>query len=204
MSLESDRMRSNRSADRVPIGGAMKNTHGALNSCFFQAWDIDAFTDVGDFTAAADSLLSGPHRRGRCCHSTLSFAVIRSDSLCTNERGTIVMRAPPSSRPARDPAGARPRARALPGAAGRGADGGALGAGDPVPPRGAPRRWGTRRWGNKQDCAGFGPDCGPASGLLACRNAAAAASAAATRLMTPCRRQPLCTITQIYVVRASI
>ena len=74
-------------AGRVPIGGAMKDTHGALNSCFFQAWDIDAFTDAGDFAAAADSLLSGPHRRGRRCHSTLPYAVLRRDARCTRTDG---------------------------------------------------------------------------------------------------------------------
>ena len=47
------------SPDRVPIGGELKNTHGALNSCFFCAWDIEAFTDEEDFATAADSLLSG-------------------------------------------------------------------------------------------------------------------------------------------------
>lgn len=47
------------STERVPIGGELKSTHGALNSCFFCAWDIDAFTDEEDFATAADSLLSG-------------------------------------------------------------------------------------------------------------------------------------------------
>lgn len=47
------------SSGRVPIGGASEDTHGALNSCFFCAWDIEAFTDEEDFTTAADDLLVG-------------------------------------------------------------------------------------------------------------------------------------------------
>lgn len=44
---------------RVPIDGKLKKTHGALNSCFFCAWDVEAFTDEADFATAADILLTG-------------------------------------------------------------------------------------------------------------------------------------------------
>ena len=47
------------SVARVPIGGASQRTHGALNACFFCAWDVDSFTDQDDFATAADSLLLG-------------------------------------------------------------------------------------------------------------------------------------------------
>ena len=47
------------SPERVPIGGAAFPTHGALNCCFFQAWDIESFTDAEDFAISADGLLAG-------------------------------------------------------------------------------------------------------------------------------------------------
>ena len=47
------------SPERVPIGGAALPTHGALNCCFFQAWDIESFTDAEDFAISADGLLAG-------------------------------------------------------------------------------------------------------------------------------------------------
>eukprot|EP01050_Picozoa_sp_SAG11_P012845 SAG11_NODE_1456_length_4876_cov_20.700021_1_plen_400_part_00 len=46
------------SPERVPIDGERKSTHGALNACFFCAWDVQSFADEDDFTTAADNLLS--------------------------------------------------------------------------------------------------------------------------------------------------